>query len=67
MAIWLTSGAEVLLQMMTGLGLYRAAQEKQEEESTQTITAWHVASALLICLVEGYNTRLGMRTKSWTK
>ena len=57
MAIWLTSGAEVLLQMMTGLGLYRAAQEKQEEESTQTITAWHVASALLICLVEGYNTR----------
>ena len=33
MAIWLTSGAEVLLQMMTGLGLYRYVYGEREEKS----------------------------------
>ena len=57
MAIWLTSGAEVLLQMMTGLGLYRAAQEKQEEGNADIRKGIHIGVLLAIWMLEVYNTK----------
>ena len=56
MAIWLTSGAEVLLQMMTGLGIYIYIYRENIK-----IKTWIGAGGLLLlCIIalEIYNTNL---------
>ena len=56
MAIWLTSGAEVLLQMMTGLGIYIYIYRENIK-----IKTWIGAGGLLLLFIialEIYNTNL---------
>ena len=48
MAIWLTSGAEVLLQMMTGLGLYRYVYGEREETGKRRNVLLAAAAAVII-------------------
>ena len=56
MAIWLTSGAEVLLQMMTGLGLYRYVYGEREETGKRRKVLLTAAAAGIWAL-ETYNAR----------
>ena len=57
MAIWLTSGAEVLLQMMTGLGLYRYVSGGREETGKRRKVLLAAAAAGIWAL-ETYNSIL---------
>ena len=57
MAIWLTSGAEVLLQMMTGLGLYRYVYGEREETGKRRKVLLTAAAAGIWAL-ETYNSIL---------
>ena len=57
MAIWLTSGAEVLLQMMTGLGLYRYVYGEREETGKRRKVLLAAAAAGIWAL-ETYNSIL---------
>ena len=56
MAIWLTSGAEVLLQMMTGLGMYRYVYGEREETGKRRKVLLAAAAAGIWAL-EMYNAR----------
>ena len=55
MAIWLTSGAEVLLQMMTGLGLYRYVYGEREEKSY--LKQKGILLLIAIYILQVYNSR----------
>ena len=55
MAIWLTSGAEVLLQMMTGLGLYRYVDGEREEKSY--LKQKGILLLIAIYILQVYNSR----------